>query len=294
MDRIRRCIAAYNELKVYRSGNYAAEFARNNLRNTLLIVALLLVVTALDTFLCIFGSEIPGHRIGLLAALFLTTMFGAGLVLFYMHRPLTSRNREHMRNMFFSATILIETLLCFDELTHMGTLYNYMMLMELNSLHRQDRIVKITGRPVLYFDKDTLERLCGESLGRGPCQFAAMEECVGHTHAMVQGPFDRLIGSDRSLKKQVEQAKAAILYPPDGLHTLIVGQTGVGKTLFAHMMFEYGKAMSFKEGKRQITGAVSVNDEDVASFKALNDKGIELEIRKVNTDKKVMLMDVLK
>ena len=52
--------------------------------------------------------------------------------------------------------------------------------------------------------------------------------------------------------------------------------------------------MSFKEGKRQITGAVSVNDEDVASFKALNDKGIELEIRKVNTDKKVMLMDVLK
>ena len=71
--------------------------------------------------------------------------------------------------------------------------------MELNSLHRQDRIVKITGRPVLYFDKDTLERLCGESLGRGPCQFAAMEECVGHTHAMVQGPFDRLIGSDRSL-----------------------------------------------------------------------------------------------
>ncbi len=131
MDRIRRCIAAYNELKVYRSGNYAAEFARNNLRNTLLIVALLLVVTALDTFLCIFGSEIPGHRIGLLAALFLTTMFGAGLVLFYMHRPLTSRNREHMRNMFFSATILIETLLCFDELTHMGTLYNYMMLMTL-------------------------------------------------------------------------------------------------------------------------------------------------------------------
>ena len=115
--------------------------------------------------------------------------------------------------------------------------------MELNALHRQDRIVKILGRPVLYFDKETLEALCGENLGRGPCQFAAMEECVGHTQAASQGPFDRLIGSDRSLRKQVEQAKAAILYPPDGLHTLIVGQTGVGKTLFAHMMFEYGKSM---------------------------------------------------
>ena len=52
--------------------------------------------------------------------------------------------------------------------------------------------------------------------------------------------------------------------------------------------------MSFKEGKHQITGAVSVNDEDIAAFKELNEKGIELEIRKVDTDKKVMLMDVLK
>ena len=115
--------------------------------------------------------------------------------------------------------------------------------MELNGLHRQDRIIKITGRPVLYFDKAVLEHLCGESIGNGPCQFADMEECIRHTPAAAQGPFDCLIGSDRSLKKQVEQAKAAILYPPDGLHTLIVGQTGVGKTLFAHMMFEYGKAM---------------------------------------------------
>lgn len=52
--------------------------------------------------------------------------------------------------------------------------------------------------------------------------------------------------------------------------------------------------MSFKEGKRQITNAVSVNDEDVAAFKALNEKGIELEIRKVDSDSKVDMMSVLK
>ena len=52
--------------------------------------------------------------------------------------------------------------------------------------------------------------------------------------------------------------------------------------------------MSFHEGKHQITGAVSVDDQDIESFKKLNEKGIELEIRKVDTDKKVMLMDVLK
>ena len=51
--------------------------------------------------------------------------------------------------------------------------------------------------------------------------------------------------------------------------------------------------MSFHEGKRQITSAVSVDDKDVESFKKLNEKGIELEIRKVDTDKKVNLMDVM-
>ena len=52
--------------------------------------------------------------------------------------------------------------------------------------------------------------------------------------------------------------------------------------------------MSFKEGKHQITGAVSVDDKDIEAFKKLNERGIELEIRKVDTDKKVMMMDILK
>ena len=52
--------------------------------------------------------------------------------------------------------------------------------------------------------------------------------------------------------------------------------------------------MSFKEGKRQITNAVSVDEKDIDAFKALAAKKIELEIRKVDSDTKVMLMDLLK
>lgn len=52
--------------------------------------------------------------------------------------------------------------------------------------------------------------------------------------------------------------------------------------------------MSFKEGKKQITNAVSVNDEDIEAFKKLNEKDIELEIRKVSSDSKVNLMSKLK
>lgn len=116
---------------------------------------------------------------------------------------------------------------------------------ELNELHRQDRIVKFAGRPVRYFDKETLENLLDTDLGVGPCQFQDIGECreASGESAADTNPFEHLIGADKSLKRQVEQAKAAILYPPDGLHTLIVGQTGVGKTLFAHMMFAYGKSM---------------------------------------------------
>lgn len=52
-------------------------------------------------------------------------------------------------------------------------------------------------------------------------------------------PFARLIGSDGSLRTQVEQAKAAVLYPPHGLHALLSGATGVGKSLFAETMHQF-------------------------------------------------------
>lgn len=51
--------------------------------------------------------------------------------------------------------------------------------------------------------------------------------------------------------------------------------------------------MSFKEGKRQITSAISVDDNDVQAFKKLHEKGIELETRKVTSDPRTNLMTKL-
>ncbi len=51
--------------------------------------------------------------------------------------------------------------------------------------------------------------------------------------------------------------------------------------------------MSFKSGKTQITGAISVNKEDIDAFNALNDRNIELEIRIVASDKKSYIMPLL-
>jgi transcriptional regulator with AAA-type ATPase domain/transcriptional regulatory protein LevR len=51
--------------------------------------------------------------------------------------------------------------------------------------------------------------------------------------------FNELIGWDGSLKLQINQAKAAILYPPHGLHTLLVGPSGVGKSYMAEAMYNF-------------------------------------------------------
>jgi transcriptional regulator with AAA-type ATPase domain len=53
--------------------------------------------------------------------------------------------------------------------------------------------------------------------------------------------FSNLIGEDGSLRQVIKLAKAAILYPPNGLHTLIIGNTGVGKSQLVEQMHLFAK-----------------------------------------------------
>ena len=52
--------------------------------------------------------------------------------------------------------------------------------------------------------------------------------------------FQALNGYDGSLRGVVETCKASISYPPNGLPTLLYGQTGTGKSLIARKIYEYG------------------------------------------------------
>lgn len=51
--------------------------------------------------------------------------------------------------------------------------------------------------------------------------------------------FNNLVGYDGSLDMQIQQAKATMLYPPRGLHCLILGETGVGKSELAEAMYRF-------------------------------------------------------
>jgi PTS system mannose-specific IIB component len=51
--------------------------------------------------------------------------------------------------------------------------------------------------------------------------------------------------------------------------------------------------MAFRQGKTQVNNAVSVDDKDIAAFKKLNERGIELEVRKVSSDQRLKMMDLI-
>ncbi|MBC1604868.1 sigma 54-interacting transcriptional regulator [Listeria rocourtiae] len=91
----------------------------------------------------------------------------------------------------------------------------------LNELFKEGQIEKLPGKPVLY-------------------QAFKKEEAKSGISS-TKTAFDRLIGSAQSLKVSIQQAKAAILYPPNGLHTLILGKTGTGKSLFAECMYKFAR-----------------------------------------------------
>lgn len=51
--------------------------------------------------------------------------------------------------------------------------------------------------------------------------------------------------------------------------------------------------MAYRQGKTQVNNAVSVDEKDIVAFKQLNERNIELEVRKVSNDPKLKMMDLI-
>jgi len=52
--------------------------------------------------------------------------------------------------------------------------------------------------------------------------------------------------------------------------------------------------MAYRQGKTQVNNAVSVDSKDIDAFNKLNERGIELEVRKVSNDQKLKMMDLIR
>lgn len=77
-----------------------------------------------------------------------------------------------------------------------------------------------------------------ETLLNGADKNASSSKGVSNQEAR-QTSFSKMIGYDGSLKEQVGQAKAAVIYPPHGLNTLILGPSGAGKSFLAELMHQF-------------------------------------------------------
>ncbi|MGM0216025.1 sigma 54-interacting transcriptional regulator [Enterococcus sp. AZ109] len=110
---------------------------------------------------------------------------------------------------------------------------------ELNRLHKEKRLVKINGRPVRYFPVERLQRIFGQRIEK--FELISLMELSRQSC----NTFETIIGYNGSLKVAIDKARAAMIYPPHGLHTILSGETGVGKTLFAHLMHDFAVENGF-------------------------------------------------
>ena len=135
---------------------------------------------------------------------------------------------------------------------------------DLNELVRLGKLIKSSGRPVRYADhslkwnKQPQKKMHTYKEDQPKPTARATSETRGPASGISRVPatrggnnagsreknnevFANVIGSKDSMRTQVDQAKAAILYPPKGLSCLITGPTGSGKTFFVHAMFRFAQ-----------------------------------------------------
>ncbi len=122
---------------------------------------------------------------------------------------------------------------------------------DLNALAQEGYIERIPGRPVLF----VISPAQASSINNQPhTEHASQTPPVIHASSHPAQPpvtppsgqtstaatsFEALIGGSEGLKVAIQQAKAAIIYPPKGLHTLLCGPSGVGKTTLARLMHSF-------------------------------------------------------
>lgn len=101
--------------------------------------------------------------------------------------------------------------------------------------------------------------------------------------------FSKLIGSEGSLRNQVQLAKAAILYPERTLATLIKGPIGSGKDFFAEAMTKFMKANNIVYEDANL---IKINVNSYLDQKELEDDLYNFETGVISTvtDKKTVVL----
>ncbi|GEL67432.1 sigma-54-dependent transcriptional regulator [Marinilactibacillus psychrotolerans] len=128
---------------------------------------------------------------------------------------------------------------------------------DLNLLVREGKLYKVEGRPVKYIDIKLMQHKPFSKYVSSYKETRTQDSKIDQsTHSFGfstdEDIFQTTIGAKGSMKNAVEQAKAAVLYPPKGLNTLITGPTGSGKSFFAHAMFKFAQSNGMIDASKEL------------------------------------------
>lgn len=106
----------------------------------------------------------------------------------------------------------------------------------LNDLVKDQYLIKIKSRPVVFLSKYQIEKISGKQIEN--IEFLSYDDLLTFIYGHVKN-FHKLIGHDLGLKECIEKIKIAIHYPHGGLPIMIYGKHGSGKTFLASTIKDY-------------------------------------------------------
>ncbi len=115
----------------------------------------------------------------------------------------------------------------------------------LNDLVKSDNLIKINSRPVIFLPKSKINDVIGPTK---KSIYENVDELNNECKLLKQEiVFNSIIGHDNSLKEVIEQIKTAVLYPNGGLTIMLTGESGVGKTFLAKIIYKYSVSSNVLE-----------------------------------------------
>lgn len=120
-------------------------------------------------------------------------------------------------------------------------------------------ILKVTENPVFFIDRYIFENMYKTKIKDNSIN--DIDTYISLLSSNIHD-FKKLIGWDRSLSQLVEQCKATISYPPNGLPMMLHGETGTGKSLIAKLSYEYAKNHNLLQKEKRF---VSINCSEYAN-----------------------------
>lgn len=160
----------------------------------------------------------------------------------------TLTNKDYLLNIITDSTVKflqnnfsIEYLMTATKLMEKTNILRNNISLDINKLHKEGYLVKVKSRPVFFLALNNLKEI-NKNI---KLEYSSVGELVDDLHNYdYKSPnkstaFSDLIGYNSDLIKQVKQAKAAVMYPPNGLNLIITGDTGTGKSYFAYNIAKY-------------------------------------------------------